>query len=307
MKVEPSGGRSDGLGEVDATPEHESDLLARRKKGPSSWLESTNHSPGLIGLIKRARRALPGDPHFGDRLSTTGFGGPEAAARAAERLLGDRDAASREMGYAALQVWQALSEGVGRRPANTEVTLVFTDLVGFSGWALDVGDDATLKLLRRVAQAIEPPLLAAGGQVVKRMGDGLMAVFGDPVTAIGAVLEARRALKSVEVEGHTPVMRAGIHTGRPQKIGSDWLGVDVNIAARVMEGATKGGLLVSGSALEKISPDDLRELGVTAKRMRKPVFAHKPSGVPADITIYRLQTRRQLPAAATPNRGQPSA
>ena len=30
-------------------------------------------------------------------------------------------------------------------------------------------------------------------------------------------------------------MRAGIHTGRPQRIGGDWLGVDVNIAARVME------------------------------------------------------------------------
>jgi len=56
------------------------------------------------------------------------------------------------------------------------------------------------------------------------MGDGLMAVFPDPVTAIGAMLEAREALKSVEVEDYAPVMRVGIHTGRPQKLGADWLG-----------------------------------------------------------------------------------
>ena len=102
---------------------------------------------------------------------------PAAAARAAGRLLGERDAASREISLGALQVWQALRERSVRQPTNEEVTLVFTDLVGFSAWALKAGDDATLKLLRRVARAVEPPLLEAGGQVVKRMGDGIMAVI----------------------------------------------------------------------------------------------------------------------------------
>ena len=64
------------------------------------------------------------------------------------------------------------------RPAHEEVTLVFTDLVGFSEWALRAGDDAMLRLLRWVAQVVEPPLLEAGGQVVTRMGDGIMAVLG---------------------------------------------------------------------------------------------------------------------------------
>jgi len=270
-------------------------------------LKNRNQNPGLIEFVRRARRALPGDPHFGDRLSSSGLGGPEAAARAAERLLGDRDAASREVGLAALQVWHAASEGVTRRPAQSEVTLVFTDLVGFSSWALKAGDEASLKLLRQVAQAIEPPLLDAEGQVVKRMGDGLMAVLPDPVTAIGAVLEATQALKSIEVEGYTPVMRIGVHIGRPQKIGSDWLGVDVNIAARVMECATKGGVLVSGPTVEKLAPEQLDELGVRVKRVRKPMFSQRPSGVPSDITMYRLETDRQLPAKSASNSGPPSA
>ena len=88
-------------------------------------------------------------------------------------------------------------------------------------------------------------------------------------------------------------MRVGIHTGRPQRIGSDWLGVDVNIAARVMECADKGEVLISGATLQRLTPEQLDELGVQAKRVRRAMFAHRPTGVPADITIYRLETRRQ--------------
>ena len=261
------------------------------------WLKIRNHSPGAVAFVRRARRLLPGDPEFGDPLSTAGDGGPRAAARAADRLLGDRDAVSREVSLGVLQMWQALTEAVSRRPANPEVTLVFTDLVGFSSWSLQAGDEAALALLRQVARAIEPPLLDAGGQIVKRMGDGIMAVFRDPVVAVRAVLEAKEALKSVEVAGYTPRMRVGIHTGRPQRLAADWLGVDVNVAARVMERATKGGIMVSSSTLDLISQSQLDGLGIAAKRARKPVFAHKSAGIPPDLAIYRLKTLRELTAS----------
>lgn len=265
------------------------------KRSPAQWLRSSNHSPGVVGLIRRARRLLPGDPEFGDPLSTAGEGGPRAAARAADRLL-DRSAASRELSLGVLQLWQAVTESVSRRPANPEVTLVFTDLVGFSTWSLEVGDETSLTLLRRVARAVEPPLLDAGGQIVKRMGDGLMAVFRDPTVALRAVLVAEEALKSVEVAGYTPRMRVGIHTGRPQRMAADWLGVDVNIAARVMERGTKGGIMVSSSTLDLVPQTELDALGTVAKRARKPVFAGKTAGVPPDLGIYRLKTHRELTA-----------
>jgi class 3 adenylate cyclase len=266
-----------------------------RPGGRLTWLKNTNHSPEVIAFIRRARRALPGDPDFGDPLSAAGLGGPRAAARAADRLL-DHDAASREVSLAGLQVWQALTERVSGRPANREVTLVFTDLVGFSEWSLAAGDDATLRLLRRVAQVMEPPLLATGGRIVKRMGDGAMAVFSDPITAVRAVVAALEAVKTVEIDGYTPRMRAGIHTGRPQRMGSDWLGVDVNIAARVMERATRGGLIVSHTTLERIPDGELEALGVTVKRIRKQLFSAKIAGVPEDLAMYRLRIRRGLPA-----------
>jgi adenylate cyclase len=262
--------------------------------GPLSWLKNTNHSPGVIAFVRRARRALPGDPDFGDPLSAAGVGGPQAAARAADRIL-DRYAASREVSLAGLQVWQALTERVSGRPANREVTLVFTDLVGFSEWSLRAGDDAALKLLRRVTQVTEPPILEAGGHIVKRMGDGAMAVFADPAVAVGAVLAALDAVKSVEVGGYTPLMRAGIHTGRPQRIGSDWLGIDVNVAARVMGRATRGGLVVSNVTLEGISDEDFESLGITAKRVRKQLFSAKVPGVPDDLTMYWVKAGRSQP------------
>jgi class 3 adenylate cyclase len=266
-------------------------------RSAAQWLSTTNHKPGVVAFVRRARRLLPGDHEFGDPLSTAGEGAPRAAARAADRLLGDRDAASRELSLGVLQVWQALTEGISRRPANPEVTLVFTDLVEFSTWSLHAGDDAALALLRQVARAVEPPLLDAGGHIVKRMGDGLMAVFRDPTVAVRAVLVAKERLKSVEVAGYTPRMRVGIHTGRPQRMAADWLGVDVNIAARVMERATKGGIMLSSSTLDLIPQGELDALGVVAKRARKPMFAHKPAGIPEDLAIYRLKTLRELTAS----------
>jgi len=270
---------------VDAEPVEEPGAPAQ---GISGWLRNTNRNPEIVAAIRRARRALPGDPNFGDRLSAGGDGAPQTAARAADRLMPDRDAATREVSLATLQLWQAITERVSGRPANAEMTLLFTDLVSFSDWSLQAGDEAALRLLRQVAQAVEPPVLDAGGHIVKRMGDGMMAIFAEPVTAVRAAVAALEAMKTVEVEGYTPRMRAGIHTGRPQRIGADWLGVDVNIAARVMERATRGGLIVSGPTLERISADDLESLGVSVKRVRRQVFAPRQSGVPADLVMYRV-------------------
>lgn len=173
---------------------------------------------------------------------------------------------------------------------------MFTDLVGFSTWALEAGDDAALVLLRKVARAVETPLLDAGGHIVKRMGDGIMAVFRDPTVAVRAVVAAKEELKSVDVDGYTPRMRVGIHTGRPQRLGADWLGVDVNIAARVMERASKGGIMISSPTLDLIPQRELDEIGVVVKRARRPIFASKLTGIPPDLAIYRLKTGRDLTA-----------
>jgi len=101
-------------------------------QGISGWLRNTNRNPEIIAAIRRARRLLPGDPDFGDPLSAAGDSGAQAAARAADRLMPEREVATREVSLATLQLWQAITERVSGRPANAEVTLLFTDLVSFS-------------------------------------------------------------------------------------------------------------------------------------------------------------------------------
>ena len=142
-------------------------------------------------------------------------------------------------------MWQALAEAQGRGRGEVELAIVFTDLSGFSTWALDKGDTVAVNFLRDVGEALEPPLTDHGGTIVKRLGDGLMAVFADPQAAVTAVLEASESVGSLDHDGYRPRLRAGIHVGHPRRLGADYLGVDVNVAARLVDAAAPGEVLAS--------------------------------------------------------------
>jgi adenylate cyclase len=235
--------------------------------------------PKLVRAAKLARELLPGDSEFGDPLSTAGSEQPHVVGRRLSALTAERPGLLREAGLSALQVWQALSEAQGRGRGERELAIVFTDLVEFSPWALDAGDDAALDLLRDVARAIEPPIKQRRGEVVKWLGDGMMAVFGEPRAALDATLDACRRVAELDADGYEPRLRAGIHVGRPRKVGGDYLGVDVNIAARVAEEARPGELLVSDRALAGL---DVGALKVRKKRL------FRVKGVPKDVTAYSV-------------------
>jgi adenylate cyclase len=163
--------------------------------------------------------------------------------------------------------------------------LLFTDLVGFSAWALHAGDDDALALLREVAKCVEPPVVAHRGRIVKRLGDGVMAVFPSPQLAFDAVTDAHRRLEAVEVGGFRPLVRAGIHSGRPQVIGGDYLGVDVNITARLMQKAGPAETLVSERALAGL---DREQVDV---RRKKSFMFGRVKGVPEDLAVYAVAPR----------------
>ena len=242
--------------------------------------------PGLklMTALKMAREMLPGDSRYGDPLSTGGSSGRSAVGRRLGELAAERPGIFKEAGLSALQVWEAVTESGARRTEPADVSIVFTDLVGFSDWALKVGDDVAVELLRDVVEATEPPVRSNEGIVVKRLGDGMMAAFHDPAAGARAVFEALERLESVEVAGYRPRMRAGMHVGQPKHLGEDYFGVDVNVASRVSDEASAGELLVSDRALAHLDDADFSS-------RKKLLFRAK--GVPKDITVYSLRRRRK--------------
>lgn len=240
-------------------------------------------TPRLLHAMKVARELLPGDSQYGDPLSTVGTEPRRQMARRLGELAADRPGVLKEAGLSALQVWEAVSEGGAKQAGSDRLAIVFTDLVGFSDWALEAGDDIALELLRGVAEAIEPPVVKHHGEVVKRLGDGMMAVFADPDDAVAAIFEARERLDHVEVAGYGPRMRAGMHVGSPRRLGDDYLGVDVNVAARVADQASGSELLISGVALDELS----RETVSARKKLR-----FRAKGVPSDISVYAVKEKR---------------
>ena len=75
-------------------------------------------------------------------------------------------------------------------------------------------------------------------------------------------------------------MRSGVHYGRPRKIGGDYIGVDVNIAARVGEAAKAGQVLVSEPAYVLLDHDRLR--GGRSKPLRA-------EGAPKDLRVRAVE------------------
>jgi adenylate cyclase len=231
----------------------------------------------LIAATRRARRRLPGDSLYGDPLSMAGTRAPEVLGRQLAALAGERPSVVRELGFGALQLWQGLSEAQGRGFGDRELAIMFTDIVEFSSWALRAGDEAALELLRAADVVLAGSVEGRHGSVVKRLGDGVMAVFAEPGDALDAAHEACAEVARVEVDGYSPSLRAGIHLGRPRRLGGDYFGVDVNIAARVADAAGAGEVLVSEPLRCRVDAD-------------RHTFQPRPSlqakGAPPDLAVY---------------------
>ena len=240
----------------------------------------TDADERLVRLARALRQRLPGDARFGDPLSTAGERPVEVLGRQVSSLAPRRPSLAHEVGLGALQVWQAMSEASGRGRGEEDVALLFIDLVGFSSWALEAGDAAAVDLLRQVGVVVEEAVVAHGGAIVKRLGDGAMIAFAHPRDAVRAALEMQEVLATIDVASHRPRMRAGVHYGRPRRLGGDYLGVDVNVAARVGEAAGADEVLVSERACEMLEPDGF-DLG-KAKKLKAP-------GAPSDMRVRAVK------------------
>jgi adenylate cyclase len=248
--------------------------VLRELRGAFAWIDARrSYAPGIAAL----RQMLPGDPRFGDPLSTAGTEPAQVVARRARNAGSGRWSALSELGFAVLQVADWLSPQNGE---SRPLAILFTDLAGFSSWALHAGDEQSLDFLRSVDASVTASVERHAGSVVKRLGDGSMAVFPGVAQAVNAAAEATQSTKRIEEGEHRVGLRAGVHLGNPHGIGGDFIGVDVNVAARLCEAAPLGQVLVSGAVREQLSD---------ARFLISSDSGEKLDGVPAELEIFALR------------------
>ena len=135
-------------------------------------------------------------------------------------------------------------------------TILFTDIVGSTARAAELGDRRWRELLQRHDEAVRDVLRRHGGEEVGTTGDGFLVMFDGPTRAVRCAAAVRDRLAGLGL----PV-RASVHTGECERRGSDLSGVAVHIASRMLDHAGAGEILVSrtvrdltiGSGLELVA------------------------------------------------------
>jgi class 3 adenylate cyclase len=136
----------------------------------------------------------------------------------------------------------------GREIERRLKTLLFTDIVGSTDRARDMGDKAWRELLDRQDTAVHRQLGRFEGTLVKSTGDGLLATFDGPAAAIRCALAIREAMRGLDLE-----IRAGVHSGEVELRDHDVGGIAVHIAARVAAEANTGEILISRTVADLIA------------------------------------------------------
>ncbi len=133
------------------------------------------------------------------------------------------------------------------------VTFFFTDVVG-SSTKWDMASDAMERAMRRHDAIIEKAIASKTGEVVKKTGDGFMAVFANPTGAASAAVESQRALGAEAWDEAIAdfAVRMGIHTGSGRVEKGDYLGSAPNKAARIEAAGHGGQILVSAATRELV-------------------------------------------------------
>ncbi|HEX6219957.1 MAG TPA: adenylate/guanylate cyclase domain-containing protein [Acidimicrobiia bacterium] len=158
------------------------------------------------------------------------------------------------------------------RPERALATVVFTDIVGSTEWAAELGDRGWRPLLERHNSIIRRQIERYRGQERGTAGDGFLATFDGPARGVRAARAIRDSVRPLGIE-----VRAGVHTGEVELVADDIAGMGVHIGARIASLAGPGQVFVSRTVRDLVVGSDLvfEERG-----------AHPLKGVPGTWEIY---------------------
>ena len=145
--------------------------------------------------------------------------------------------------------------GAGLAKLRTPITVLFSDIKGSTSYAEKKGDVEYMAMLTRHNSILFPVIEAAGGAVVKTIGDSILAKFDDPVAAVKAAAGMQRALAK-DREGHEETdqihIRIGLHYGMGLVKDNDVFGDVVNAAAHVQHQANAEQILITDALLDAV-------------------------------------------------------
>ena len=180
-------------------------------------------------------------------------------------------------GSAAHEIEQFLT-GVRRAVVSDRVlaTVLFTDIVGSTERAAELGDGGWRRLVERHDALMREEVERHRGRFVKSLGDGMLATFDGPSRAISAAIAIRDGIRELDLE-----LRAGLHTGECELLaGDDIGGLAVHIGARITSLAAPGEVLVSST---------VRDLIVGSGQALTDRGEHELKGVPGRWRILAVE------------------
>jgi class 3 adenylate cyclase len=119
-------------------------------------------------------------------------------------------------------------------------TVMFTDIVGSTKRLGELGDRQWAALMEVHDEIAGRTVAACGGSLIKSTGDGILATFEDPASALDCARDLRRLLAEMGIG-----IRVGVHIGQVEHKGNDIGGMAVHIASRVMSRAGEGEIVAS--------------------------------------------------------------
>ena len=154
------------------------------------------------------------------------------------------------------------------------VTVLFTDIVGSTEKAAELGDRRWRELLRRHHELVRKELWRFGGRELSTTGDGFLATFKHPDHAIRCARAISDAVRELGIE-----IRSGLHAGEVEAIEGTIGGIAVHTAARVAAHAGPGEVLVSSA---------LRDFVAGSGWSFEDRGAHALKGVPGEWRVYAV-------------------
>lgn len=164
----------------------------------------------------------------------------------------------------------------GVRPAvrgeRTLATVLFTDIVGSTALALEMGDSRWRTLLEQHDQLVRREMNKYRGREVRHTGDGFFITFDGPSRALFCAQAIRQTVEELAIG-----IRAGIHTGEVERIGGEIGGVAIHLAARVVDKAGAGQIVVSST---------VKDLAVGSGIQFEDRGRHELKGIPGQWQLY---------------------